>query len=130
MNTQFIHNIQKYGGKEIPHNMQERLNVPLKTVLPKGHKEYYKTVLELITKQKINLHSISPILHKEVYDALHQKAQGVVDLAGANILHLLRYLANLVSEGYHETLQMKHLVEQIWQIKEKTEQQYGDVFII
>jgi hypothetical protein len=130
MQNVFIANVRKHSGKDIPANMQERLNVPPQSALPKEQKEYYRSILNLVTKRVINLYSIASIVHQDIYASLPEKAQGEVDLAGTNILQLLRYLADLASKGYHETLQMKHLVDHIWQIKEKVEQQYGDVFII
>jgi len=126
----FIANVKKQSGKEIPANMQKRLNVPLTSVLPKEQKEYYQMIVDLVTQQKINLYTIRSIIRPQLYASLAQQAQGKVDLAASNILHLLRHLADLAAQGYHETLQMKHLVEHIWQIKENIEQQYGDVFII
>ena len=130
MQNVFITNVRKHSGKDIPATMQERLNAPLKSALPKEQKEYYRSILDLVIKQTINLYSIASIVRQNVYAPLPEKVQGEVDLAGANILHLLRHLADLASKGYHETLQMKQLVEHIWHIKEKIEQQYGDVFIV
>lgn len=122
--------LTKHAGQDIAVHMQQKLNEPLSCDLSERHEQYYRMIYDMLEKGEIDPLSIQSLFNKDIYTSLKPHDHEKVELAAVNLLHLLRRLHTLIQKGYHDTYQMKNLVESIWEIKQRVEGKYGDVFVV
>lgn len=128
--SHLLKDITRYAKKEISQETQKMLNTPLPSKLGDEHRQYFSRIVKMLQSGKIDLLSLKSILNSDIYKRLSSQDQGIIDLAGINILHHLRTLAALFASDYHDTYQTRLIVEKIWETKERIEQKYGNVYIV
>ncbi|MFA6305653.1 MAG: hypothetical protein WC651_02905 [Candidatus Gracilibacteria bacterium] len=120
------------NNNQIDPETQKVLNTPLP--IPSGNdpkdEEFLNTVLDLISKGKIDLYKPDTLINHPVYDQLPVDKKGKADIEAFNILSTIRDLKGLVDAGFRETFQVQNLVQSVRHIKERLETAGGDVFII
>lgn len=111
---------------------QELLNKPVAD--PSGvssdEESFLNLVLSLVNEGKISVHAPSSLINNEVYDKLDPMVQGKVDLEAVNLVNSIRQIKDLYDNGFANTFQMKSLVSDVFNIKNRLEIEKGDVFII
>lgn len=111
---------------------QKGLNAPLKD--PSGvnseNEEFLKMLIEMISDGKINLYRPNSLINNEVYDQLSEQEQGKVDLEAVNLLSAIREIQGLYENGFEGSFQIQNQVHRLRLIKERLEQEGGDLFII
>jgi len=109
---------QKKAGEAIPGSM------------PAQHKEFIRLLTELVKSGKIDVLQPETFLNKAIYDALPEAGRGQVDLATVNIAGLLRQAVDFFvsKETPDESPHLQTMIEQLWTMKERVEQDHGDVY--
>lgn len=126
----FYQKVVQHQDKNISNRKQKKLNKPLKGDPSEDHHQYFEFLYNLLEEKKIDLTGIQSIIHQDRYNELSHEQEGKVDMEATNLLHFLRRLHDLLSRDHHKTHQACQLVEHIWQVKERVEEKYGNVFII
>ncbi len=94
------------------------------------HTNFVKTIAKMLQSGDINPFEPQSFLKKDNYDQLVEDAKSQVDLSMVNIADLLRHIADfyLSKETPDASPQLENMIEQLWVMKERVEQQHGDVF--
>lgn len=94
------------------------------------HTNFVKTIAQMLQSGDINPFEPQSFLKKEHYGQLTDEAKSQVDLSMVNIADLLRHIADfyLSKETPDASPQLENMIEQLWVMKERVEQQHGDVF--
>jgi hypothetical protein len=111
---------QRKAGQAIAAPMDEKYNA------------FLKEVIEIIDSGAIDLTKPETLLHPNVYEALTAEQRNAVDLALINIIHQLRIVVEFYksTKTPNESPQLQTMIEQLWLMKQRIEDQYGDVFKI
>lgn len=119
-------------NNQIDPETQKTLNTPL--AISTGHdpkdEEFLNTVIDLISRGKINLYQPDTLINHPIYDQLSVDKKGKADIEAFNMLAAIRDIKGLNDAGFKDTFQMQNLVQNIRNIKERLETEGGDVFII
>lgn len=111
---------------------QQLLNTPLSD--PKGvgdkNQQFLELVMKLISEGKINLYNPSSLINRSFYDTLTEQQKGKADYEAMNLLSTIRDIKGLYDAGYKDTYQMESLVDRVRNMKERSEEKGGDMFII
>lgn len=94
------------------------------------HTNFVKLVSQLVTSEEINPFQPETFFHKDIYAALPAESKQQVDLATINIADLLRHVADfyLSKETPNASPQLENMIEQLWVMKQRVENKYGDVY--
>ncbi|MBU1017634.1 hypothetical protein KKA33_01245 [Patescibacteria group bacterium] len=124
--------IQKYQDHIVNHKTQQQLNEPLKdeTGFNEGHEDFLKMLIKKLESGELNPHNVQTLHNKPVYDKLSEEEKEETDLAGMNILGIIRQIESLWKLDQKATFQIQNLVETVFQMKSKFEEKHGDVYII
>jgi hypothetical protein len=115
--------------RELTEKEQKNAGAPIKGKMDKKHNDFMQTVIKLIDNKKIDIDDPLTFLKSDVYEKLDDEWQDRTDIALVNIADQLR----LINEFYRsketpeESPQLQTMVEQLWQMKQKIEEQH-DVF--
>ena len=89
-----------------------------------------KELIGKIEGGEINLHDPQSIYNRAVYEKLDEREREKADLTGVNLISLIRQIQALWSIDQKASFQIQNLVESVFQMKSRFEEQYGDVYII
>ncbi len=108
---------------------QKRLGIPKPTGLAQTHEKFLKEVIVLIGQGQIDTKFPETFIHQPVYRGLSPEWRAKVDMATPNIISLLERIMDLHARPENDaSVEMKNLIETLWQAKERIEQ-HADVFI-
>lgn len=124
--------IQQYQDVIIDPETQERLNKPLKdkTGLDEEYENFLHALIKKLEDGSINPHNAQTLYNRAVYDKLSEEDQEKADLTAINLISIIRQIEALWKAEHKTSFQIQNLVETVWQMKSKFEEQYGDVYII
>ena len=120
---------QKEVTKDLSLAQQKRLGVPKPAEFEKVHSEFLREVFSLLDNGTIDTKFPMTFIHEDVYSGLSQDWKAKVDMATPNIVSLLERIMDLHARPENDaSVEMKNLIETLWQAKERIERQ-ADVFI-
>ena len=124
--------IKKYENHKVDDKTQQQLNKPLKdeTGFNEGHEEFLKMLIEKLETGELNAHSPATLYNREIYKELSEEEQEKTDLTAINLMSLIRQIETLWKLDQSASFQIQNLVEGVFQMKSKFEEQHGDVYII
>ena len=124
--------IQKYKDHIVDPKTQQSLNKPLhdETGFNEGHEEFLKMLIGKLESKELDPHNVQTLHNKAIYDKLSEEGKEETDLAGMNILGIIRQIESLWKLEQKPTFQVQNLVETVFQMKSKFEEKHGDVYII
>lgn len=124
--------IRKYQDHMVDEKTQKTLNEPLadQTGFNEGHEAFLKLLISKIESGELNLMDAKTLYRKEVYDQLTEDQQEAADLVAVNLVNIIRQIEKLWNLDQRPTFQIQNLVETVFQMKSKFENEYGDVYII
>lgn len=124
--------IQKYQDHIVDQQTQKRLNQPLKdeTGFNEGHEEFLKILIKKIEGGVLNPFDVKTLYNTSVYENLNEEEKEAADLTALNIVAIIRQIEKLWKLEQKATFQVQNLVETVFQMKSKFEEQHGDVYII
>ena len=124
--------IKKYKDHKVDDKTQQQLNKPLKdeTGFNEGHEEFLKMLIEKLETGELNAHSPATLYNREIYKELSEEEQEKTDLTAINLMSLIRQIETLWKLDQSASFQIQNLVEGVFQMKSKFEEQHGDVYII
>jgi hypothetical protein len=114
----------------LPEDEQKKIAAAIPGAMGDDHTDFVKIIARMITEKEIDVTIPETFLHKDMYEKLDEQSRAQVDLAMVNIADLLRHIAEfyMSPETPDASPQLQTMIEQLWQMKERVEQQYGDVF--
>lgn len=118
--------------KGVDDNVQEMINKPQMdpTGVDATDVEYLEAVIKLINEGQIDLHTPSTLMKNEIYNHLEDKEKGLADINAVSLLNDLRQMKKLYDAGDKESFQIQNLIHRIRNVKERIENQCGDVYVI
>lgn len=124
--------LKKHENHQVDDKTQKMINTPLKKdlKLDENKQTFIKLLLEKIENKTINPHVLKTLYNKDIYEKLSEEEQEKTDLVGHNILSIIRQIEQLWKLDHKESFQIDNLVDSIYQMKSKTEEKFGDVYII
>lgn len=129
MKNPFVKAIKKHSGKDPTESDQKDLGKPQGTALADEHANFLQTVLKLIDDGKIDLVNPQSVFNQDVYEGLSDELKAKTDQTLPNIISLLERIMDLHSRPEeNESMEMKNLIETLWQAKQRIEE-HADVFI-
>ena len=129
MTTPYSKALQKHSGTELPAALQKSLSTPREISLEREHGTFLKTVIGLIDAHTIDMKNSASLRKEAVYRTLSPEWQRKVDLAVPNIITLLERIMDLHARPEkNESIEMKNLIETLWQAKQRIEK-HADVFV-
>ena len=129
MTTPYSKALEKHGSKALPEALQHALSKPREISLAEKHDIFLKTVIGLMDSHTIDMKNPASLRKEAVYRKLSPEWQRKVDIVVPNIITLLERIMDLHARPEKdESIEMKHLIETLWQAKERIEKQ-ADVFV-
>ena len=129
MTTPYSKALEKHSGKDLSASLQHALSKPRETSLEEEHGTFLKTVIGLIDSHTIDMKNSASLRKEAVYRTLSPEWQRKVDLAVPNIITLLERIMDLHARPEkNESIEMKNLIETLWQAKQRIEE-HADVFV-
>lgn len=118
--------------KGVDDNVQKMINKPQMdpTGVDATDAEYLEAIVKLIDEGRLNLHTPNTLMKNEIYDSLDDKAKGLADMSAVSLLNDLRQMKKLYDSGDKESFQIQNLIQRIRTVKERIENQCGDVYVI
>ena len=109
---------QKKAGQAIPGAMGDE------------HESFVTLILGMLDRKEIDVDKPDTFLKAENYAKLSEEAKAKVDVAKLNIADQLRHVVGfrLSKQTPDAAPQLQTMIEYLWQMKERVEKQYGDVF--
>ena len=94
------------------------------------HTNFVKLISKMLQAGEINPFEPETFLKTENYDKLSEDQKSQVNLSMVNIADSLRHVADfyLSKETPDASPQLQTMIEQLWEMKERVEKTYGDVF--
>src|SRR4051812_41213410 len=116
--------------KHLSEEAQKSAGQAIAGAMDEEHTNFLKTVTSLIDSGAIDTAVPETFLKKENYDPLPDDAKRKVDLAMINIADLLRKIAEFYTskETPDASPHLQGMIEHLWQMKQRVEIPYGDVF--
>ena len=116
--------------KDLPADEQVKAGKAIGGDMSDEHADFLKTLIKLIDSKKITLGDTKSFLNADVYEKLPQESQDKVDLAILNVADQLRLINDFYrSEATPDSSpHLQTMIEQLWQMKSRLEEQLGDVF--
>ena len=117
-------------NQDLPEKKQKQAGQAIAGDMEAEHTEFVKLIARMITEKEIDVQEPETFLKRENYDQLTEDNRGQVNLAMLNIADLLRKIAEfyMSKETPDSSPQLANMIEQLWQMKMRVEEQYGDVF--
>lgn len=111
--------------------VQQKLNQPLsKEALEKEHVNFLQTLVHKLESGQLNPYLPKSLYNLSVYNKLSEEDQEKADLTAVNLMGIIRQIEKLWELDHKTSFQIQNLVETVWQMKSKFEDQHGDVYII
>lgn len=117
----------------IAEETQKIVNTPVED--PQGLGQDDLALAELIAKlveeNKINLYRPSSLLNQDVYDKLDDTKKAKIDKMSFNMLTTVRDIYNYYKSAYsNNSYQFENMLHKFRLLKEETEKECGDVYIL
>ncbi|MBT3835064.1 hypothetical protein HOF56_02330 [Candidatus Peribacteria bacterium] len=129
MADDFAKAIKKHSGQDPSEEKQEQLGKPQAVQLTDEYENFLKTVISLIDDGKIDTKKPSSFINDDIYDSLDDELRAKTDQAIPNIASLLDRIMDFhAREEDDESVEMKGLIDMLWQSKQRIEE-HADVFI-
>lgn len=95
------------------------------------HEQFMRMLVALVDEGTLNLVEPASLL-QDAYTSLSAVKRGKVDLALINIVDQIRHIYDFYKSEKtpNASPQLQTMVEQLWQMKSKLEEEYGDVLKI
>ncbi len=95
------------------------------------HYDFLKAISALLKAGTIDVHAPTSFLNHAIYDKLDEASRGKVDQANVNIAEALRHIADFYhsTQTPDESPHLETMIEQLFLMKSRVEDEYGDVFI-
>ncbi|QQR83861.1 hypothetical protein IPJ72_01480 [Candidatus Peregrinibacteria bacterium] len=124
--------IKKYENHQVDEKTQQMLNQAATddTGFNEGHEEFLKKLIEQLKSGQVNPLEPTSLYNHAVYDQLSEEDQEKADLTAVNLVSIIRQIEKLWALDQKATFQIQNLVETVFQMKSKFEQEYGDVYVI
>ncbi len=124
--------LKQYANHQVDDKTQQQLNQPLKdeTGFNEGHEEFLKMLISKLESGGLDTHKPATIYNPVIYDKLSEEEQEKADLTAINLMSLIRQIESLWKLDQSATFQIQNIVESVFQMKSKFEEQNGDVYII
>jgi len=119
-----------YGEhKDLPEEAQKKAGQAKAGAMGETHTDFVRTISRMITEGEINVYEINTLYNPGAYDALKPEEREQVDFQMVNIATLLRHIADfyLSKQTPDSSPQLEQMIEELWQMKERLEQKYGDI---
>lgn len=125
----FFATIAQEGKSPMSEKKQKKAGAPLKGAISDEHKNFLKTIKQLITSGDIDPYEPKTFLKEDVYNGLSEEWKEKSDLALSNIATLLKQVYELYvsTDTPDESPQYHTMIEQLWEMKQRIEEHY-DVF--
>ncbi len=110
---------------------QKIVNEPIvdPTGLDDKDQELVNMIASLVDEGKINLYQPSSMVNQEVYDNLDRTQQGKIDQQAFNMLTTVRNIYSYNQSDFtNSTYQFQNMVHTFRLQKEKSEEEFGDVY--
>lgn len=115
---------------ELTEDEQRQAGKPVAGSIGDDHKDFAKTVTELIDSGQIDPANPQSFVKQEVYQQLDEEWQDKTDAALVNITHQVRLIYDFYKDPNftNDSPQLHTMIEQLWQMKQKVEEHH-DVFV-
>lgn len=116
--------------QNLPESEQKAAGRAIAGAMDDEHKNFLQTISRMINEKEIDVAKPETFLKRENYDVLKEADRSQVDLSMVNIVDLLRHIAEFFfsKQTPNESPHLQTMIEQLWQMKERVETKYGDVF--
>ena len=123
---------EKYKDHNVDPKTQKVLNKPLQddTGFNEGHEEFLKMLIGKLESKELDPHNPDTLYNHIIFDKLSEADQEKTSLTAINLMSLIRQIESLYKADQSPTFQIQNLVETVFQMKSKFEEQYGDVYKI
>lgn len=120
------------GNQNLSEEEQKKAGQPTGNDMDDEHKNYLKIVIGLLDSKEIRVEEPESLLKSEHYNKLAELERGKVDAALVNIVDQLRQIEIFYrSEKTPDASpQLENMIEHLWQMKNRVESKYGDVYKI
>lgn len=126
----FKEQLEKHHNAQIHPEAQEMINKPLEKGLDETMQQYLDMVIGMLESGEINPMIPSSLLNQEVYTAMSEELQDKADLNCVNLCGKLRQILMLWQQAHTQSFQMELMIKDIFQTKDRLEQEIGDVLKI
>lgn len=94
------------------------------------HKDFLAQIIAMLDRKEIDVGKPESFLNIGIYDRLPQAIRGKVDFAMVNIADQLRRIEEFYrsKKTPNASPELQTMIEHLWQMKDRIETQYGDVF--
>ncbi len=119
-----------YGEhKDLSEKKQKKAGEAQAGAMGDHHTTFVKTISRMITEGEINVYEINTLYNPGSYETLSAEEREQVDFQMVNIATLLRHIADfyLSKQTPDSSPQLEQMIEELWQMKERLEQKYGDI---
>jgi hypothetical protein len=111
--------------------VQKKLNQPLsQEALAKEHEDFLDMLIGKLERKELDPYNPSTLFNKPVCDKLSEEEMEKADMTAINLMGVIRQIQQLWNLDHKASFQMQNLVEKVWQMKSKFEEQHGDVYVI
>ena len=124
--------LEKYKDHIVPADTQAKLNEPLKdeTGFNEGHEEFLKMLINKLEDGTLSPHNTDTLYNHNIFDQLPEEEQEKASLNAVNLMSMIRQIEQLWKIDQKATFQIQNLVETVFQMKSRFEEEHGDVYII
>ena len=118
--------------KGVDQNVQKMINKPQMdpTGVDASDAQYLEAIIKLVEDGRIDLHTPRTLMKNEIYENLDDKKKGIADINAVSLLNDLRQMKKLYDTGDKESFQIQNLIHRIRNVKQRIENQCGDVYVI
>lgn len=115
----------------IPEKEQKALGKADAGKMTAKHEDFIKLILKLIDDKKIDPLQPESFLNKKVYDSLSDGPRAKTDLALLNMANQLQHIVEfrLSKHTPDESPQLESMIEHLWEMKDRVEQEAPHVFV-
>lgn len=116
---------------DLPESDQVKAGKAIGGKMGDEHTEFVQLIAKLITEETIDYHRPETFLHRKVFDVLDEVSRSKVEASMINIADQVRHVGEfyMSKETPDSGPQLQNMIEQLWQMKQRVEDEFGDVFI-
>ncbi len=117
------------AGHTLTLDEQKKAGAPIGGQMEEKHRDFLKLIKSLIESGEIDPYAPKTFLKEDVFQSMPEEWQDKTDLTLQNLAGLLKQIYDLYisKQTPDEAPQYQTMIEQLWQMKERIEEQY-DVF--
>jgi hypothetical protein len=124
--------LEAYKNHIVDDKTQRRLNSPLRkgSGLHNKQADFMTKLIEKLDNEQIDPLHPATLFNYAVYDKLSEEDQDKTDLSAVNLMGIVKQIKVLWDLNHEQSFQLQNLVDTVFAMKSKFEEEYGDVFII